>query len=97
MALSAHAQRILRDVFADPSTSKEVIDALGATMASKSSPVQPVAVTYTTGNPNYTASGAVTVANGASPTNAELLDIALELRANVASLQAILHSHGLTS
>lgn len=49
--------------------------------------VAPVTVTYTASNPNITPNGAVTIANGGTPTVAELLEFCVELNAKIAALQ----------
>lgn len=43
----------------------------------------PVTVTYTTGNPSITPDGEVTIADGATPTVAELLEFCVELNAKI--------------
>jgi hypothetical protein len=58
--------------------------------------VVPVAITYTSGS-HAAATGALTIAAEATPTVQELLTFCVELLANVTSLQAVLHAHGLTT
>ena len=52
-------------------------------------------ITYTTGDPSYTAGQAVTVANGATPTVRELLELILELKAQNEKHAAVIIAHGL--
>jgi len=59
-------------------------------------PVVPVVVTYTA-SPPPAATDAMTIAAGATPTNVELLNFCVNLQANVASLQAVLHASGITT
>lgn len=58
--------------------------------------VTPVAFSATTGT-LPTAGGTTVFSDAASPTVAELLDAIVELRANIVSLQAVFHDHGLTT
>jgi hypothetical protein len=55
-----------------------------------------IAVTYTAGSAPA-ASGALTIANSATPTVVELLDFCEELNAKVVALTDILEAHGLMS
>lgn len=50
--------------------------------------VDPIAVTWTTANPNITPDGAITIANGGTPTVAELQQFCVELNAKIAALSA---------
>jgi hypothetical protein len=54
-----------------------------------------VAVTYTTNDPSITANQAITVADGSTPTVAELLEFCEELKAQCAKHAAVLKAHGL--
>lgn len=47
----------------------------------------PVTVTFTTGDPEYTPTGALTIADGAEPTVDELLKFCLELNAKIEAIQ----------
>lgn len=58
--------------------------------------VADIVVTYTAGSAPA-ASGALTIANSATPTVAELLDFCEELNAKVKALSDILEAHGLMS
>ena len=49
--------------------------------------VAPIAVTYTTADPGITPDGAITIANGGTPTVSELLQFCVELNAKIAALQ----------
>lgn len=60
------------------------------------SDVTPVAITYTTGNPNITPDGAITIANGATPTVSELLQFCVELNTKVDALADALADRGIT-
>src|SRR4051812_45730382 len=99
MAISNQTRRYLEVALTNKGAAKEIVTALnsGAGASSPSSPVVPVAITYTASASAYAADGTLTIANGSTPTVAELLDFCIELRANIVSLQAVLHSHGLTS
>lgn len=46
-------------------------------------PANEIAVTYTTGDPSITPDGAITIADGATPTVDELLEFCVELNAAV--------------
>lgn len=61
--------------------------------------VTPVAVTFTANTPATYGSptGALTIADGTTPTVVELLKYIDEVRGNVVALQAVLHAHGLTT
>lgn len=58
--------------------------------------VADIVVTYTAGSAPA-ASGALTIANSATPTVVELLDFCEELNAKVKALADILEAHGLMS
>ena len=66
----------------------------GATAAAQSSHVADITTTATTGT-LPTADGSVTIADAASPTNAELLEYCVELEAKVEALLAFASAHGL--
>lgn len=66
----------------------------GATAAVQSTHVADLAATASTGT-LPTANGTMTIANAASPTNAELLEYCRELEAKVNSLLAFASAHGL--
>ena len=66
----------------------------GATAAVQSTHVADLSATATTGT-LPTADGTMTIANAASPTNAELLEYCRELEAKVNSLLAFASAHGL--
>lgn len=51
-----------------------------------SDPDNDIAITYTTGDPSITPDGAITIANGATPTVDELLEFCVELNAAIAAL-----------
>jgi hypothetical protein len=63
---------------------------LTGTVAGALSGQSAVTVTYTTGDPSITPNGAVTVADGATPTVDELLELFVELNAKVAAIIAAL-------
>lgn len=103
MALSGTTRRIVTLALANVLAGKELCDAIDAAsgdLGTPSTPVTPVAVTFTAGGtPSaYTApTGAVTIANSTSPLVTELLDYCNELRGNIAEIQAVLLAHGLVS
>ena len=66
----------------------------GATAAVQSTHVADITTTATTGT-LPTADGSVTIADAASPTNAELLEYCVELEAKVEALLAFASAHGL--
>ena len=66
----------------------------GATAAAQSTHVADITTTASTGT-LPTANGTVTIANAASPTNAELLEYCVELEAKVEALLAFASAHGL--
>lgn len=57
----------------------------------------PVEVTFTAGAPSALPTGAVTIADGAAPTAAEILNLALNLRAELAATRQGLRSAGILS
>lgn len=59
--------------------------------------VEAVDVTYTTGDPSITPNGAVTIADGATPTVDELLEYCEELNAKLTAIQAALEGAGITA
>ena len=66
----------------------------GATAAAQSTHVADITTTATSGT-LPTANGTVTIADAASPTNAELLEYCVELEAKVEALLAFASAHGL--
>jgi len=54
-----------------------------------------VAITYTTGDPTITTDGTITIADGAAPSNDELLVFVEELNDKIAALSAQLQALGL--
>ena len=66
----------------------------GSTAAAQSTHVDDITTTATTGT-LPTADGSVTIADAASPTNAELLEYCVELEAKVEALLAFASAHGL--
>lgn len=74
--------------------SGNTIGFFGATAAVQSSHVDDITTTATTGT-LPTADGSVTIADAASPTNAELLEYCVELEAKVEALLAFASAHGL--
>jgi hypothetical protein len=48
--------------------------------------VSAITITYTTGDPSITPDGAVTIADGATPTVDELLEAVVELNAKVQAI-----------
>lgn len=103
MSLSARTRRVCKLAFASEAAGNELcnaVDAASGDLGSPSTPVTPVAVTFTAGGTpsEYTTPvGSLTIATSTSPTNVELLNYCNELRGNVASLNAILVAHGLAS
>lgn len=63
-------------------------------VATQQALVADIVVTYTAGSAPA-ASGALTIANSATPTVTELLDFCEELNAKVKALSDVLESHGL--
>ena len=66
----------------------------GATAAAQSTHVADITTTATSGT-LPTANGTMTIADAASPTNAELLEYCVELEAKVEALLAFASAHGL--
>lgn len=102
MALSGRTKRVLEQAMADKPSSDELYNAVNAAsgdLGTPSTPVTPVVVTFTANTPaSYgTPTNAVTVADGTALVAAEVFAYLDNLRANIASLQAILHAHGLTT
>lgn len=56
-----------------------------------------VVITYTTGDPSITPNGAVTIADGATPTVDELLELCEELLANQNAIIAALEAYGIAA
>jgi len=54
-----------------------------------------LAVTYSAADPGITADQAITIANGGTPTVAELLEFCEELKAQCIKHAAVLKAHGL--
>lgn len=63
------------------------VTATGGFNGAVNSGVTPVTVTYTAANPNITPDGAITIANGGTPSVSELLQFCVELNAKIAALQ----------
>jgi hypothetical protein len=61
------------------------------------SPVVPVAVTYSSGSAPTITGDAITIADSTTPTVVELLAYCTALKANIASLQSVLHANGLNT
>lgn len=73
----------------------EKLGFFGATPVAQQAVSAPVTITYTTGDPTITANGAVTIADGATPTVDELLELCVELNAKIGALQTQLKNLGL--
>ena len=56
-----------------------------------------VAITYTTNDPSITPNGAITIADGSSPTVAELLEFCVELKDQIDDLVAALEGAGVAA
>jgi len=99
MAISAYTQNVLKVALANPAASNELLGHLNESSGSPSTPVAPVAVTFTAGGTptEYTTpAGSLTVGNSTTPTVVELLNYCNELRGNIAGINAILLAQGLT-
>lgn len=68
--------------------------AAGATPA-QAAAKSDLTITYTAANPSITANGAVTVANGGTPTVAELLEFCEELKSQTNTILAALRGAGI--
>jgi hypothetical protein len=79
MPLSSTARQHVEIAIADPDYGKEVADAIDGSIK-KGTVIVPVAVTATTGT-LPTPNGATVIANTATPTVVELLDLCMELKA----------------
>lgn len=80
--------------------STELNIATGAVLSNngtQAAAVSPVVITYTTGDPSITPDAAVTIADGAAPTASELLELVVELQAEVDALKASLEGIGALS
>lgn len=102
MSLSGRTAQIIKVALADLDAAAELVAKINAdpTSVSPSSPVTPVAVTFTAGGtPTVytTPTGALTIANSTTPTVVELLAYCDELRGNIAELQAVLLAQGLVT
>lgn len=60
-------------------------------------PTGGIAITWSSGNPNITPNGALTISNGATPTVAELQEFCVELNDQVAKLIAALKGAGIVA
>lgn len=102
MSISGRTSRVLKQALADNQAGVEVVAALNAdtnATVTPSSHVTPVAVTFTANTPATYGSptGALTVADGATPTVVELVKYCDELRKNILDISAVLLAQGLTS
>lgn len=101
MSLSGRTSRVLKQALADNQAGNEIVTSLNADApgVSPSSHVTPVAVTFTANTPaTYgTPTGALTVADGTTPTVVELVKYCDELRKNILDISAVLLAHGITS
>ena len=75
------------------------VDGVGAGVASGTQAVviADIAITYTTADPSITPDGAVTVANGGTPTVAELLELCEEIIANQNAIIDALQAFGIVA
>jgi hypothetical protein len=94
MSVSQSTKSRLALALTSTDAANEILGELGT--GSPSSPVVPVTITATSGS-LPSAGSTATVAVAGTPTVQELLQICMDLRANVVSLQAVLHAQGLTS
>lgn len=62
---------------------------------SQASAIADMTITYTSNDPSITPNGAITVADGSTPTVAELLEFCEELNAKVDSILAALRGAGI--
>ncbi len=61
------------------------------------SAVDAIAITYSAADPEITTNGAITIANGGTPTVAELLEFCEELNAKITALTAVLAAYGMVA
>jgi hypothetical protein len=96
MAISNRTAQVLRESLADLAAAQDLVTALNGA-ASPQAPVVPVVITYTASASSYTPVGTLTIANGGTPTNTELLELCLELKRNITQLEAVLVGAGIVS
>jgi len=65
--------------------------------AAQATNIADIAVTWSTGNPSITPNSAVTIADGATPTVAELQEFCVELNAKVSAILAALEGAGIAA
>lgn len=98
--ISQNLRSSLKNVFTHAGSAKEIetilSDVKSVVDITPSVAVVPVTIAYTASASAYAPTGALTIAAGATPTVVELLEFCLELKANIVSLQAVLHAKGLT-
>ncbi len=102
MALSSRTKLILTEALADQTAGNEVVNKLNSAVVSAYSPtpqapVVPVAVTYTSGSAPTITGDAITVADSTTPTVVELHAYCTALKANIASIEAVLLANGLVT
>lgn len=73
---------------------KDKVGFLGASEAAQQDHVAKVAITYTASDPSITTDGAITIADGSSPTVDELLEFCEELNDKIEDLTEILETFG---
>jgi hypothetical protein len=84
MAVSQKTKRIVEQALTDKAAAKELTDKL---IQTKAAAIAAIVITPTTGS-LPTPNGAVTIANTATPTVVELLELCVELNAKVDALRA---------
>jgi hypothetical protein len=99
MSISQKLKNAIKTAMIEPGATAEIVSILNNVKpivdAVPSAAIVPVVVTYTASNPTA-ATGAITIAAGATPTAVELLSYCTELKANIVALNAVLHAKGLT-
>lgn len=75
------------------------LDGVGAVVASgtQAAVIADIAITYSSNDPSITPDGAVTVANGSTPTVNELLELAEEIIANQNAIIDALQAYGIVA
>jgi hypothetical protein len=98
MALKPTTRRAIEQALVSPSSARDLIDSIGSGGFAGTAPAAstPVAVTYTAAADSYSAGGALTIANGGTPTVVELLHYIKELQRQITAIQTKLTARGVT-
>lgn len=96
MAVKTRAQLLAGIQKTDPADQeRNLIESVP--VGAQQSNIAEIAITYTTGDPEIVPDGAVTIANGATPSASELLELCEEIIAKQNSIVAALEAFGITA